>query len=91
MQKAAGQIEQKHQEIHSLQTTLHTQVEDLRRGWVGQASDAFYKAYTQFDSEFEKVKAGLDDIHSKLVDSHVRYNATEQDMLAASNPILGML
>ena len=91
MQTAAGQIEDAHGQIHSIQTTLSGQVNSLRAGWKGQASDAFYGAYTQFDGEFEKVKKGLDDIHQKLVGSQVEYTKTEEESRAASNPILGML
>lgn len=91
MQTAAGQIEDAHGAIHGIQNTLSADVTQLRSGWRGQASDAFYGAYTQFDGEFEKVKAGLDDIHTKLVGSQVSYTQTEEEQKAASNPILGML
>ncbi|WP_203567892.1 WXG100 family type VII secretion target [Aestuariimicrobium ganziense] len=91
MKKAADQIEAKHQAIHQLQSTLSGQINSLRAGWVGNASDAFYKAYTQFDGEFEKVKGGLEEIHGKLVDSQMSYSATEEEQSAAANPILGML
>lgn len=91
MQTAAGQIEDAHGQIHGIQTTLAGQVNSLRAGWIGQASDAFYGAYTQFDNEFEKVKKGLDDIHEKLVGSQLSYTQTEEEQKAASNPILGML
>lgn len=91
MQTAAGQIEEAHGQIHSIQSNLSGQVNTLRAGWVGNASNAFYNAYTQFDKEFEDVKKGLDDIHTKLVGSQVSYTQTEADMEAASNPILGML
>ena len=91
MKKAADQIEAKHQAIHQLQTQLNGQINSLRSGWSGQASDAFYKAYTQFDGEFEKVKAGLDEVHGKLVDTQMKYTSTEEEQTAAANPILGML
>lgn len=91
MQTAAGQVEDAHGKIHSLQNNLSGEINQLRTGWKGQASDAFYGAYTQFDGEFEKVKKGLDDIHQKLVGSQVAYTQTEEDQKAATNPILGML
>ena len=91
MQTAAGQIEDAHGQIHGIQNTLSGEVTSLRSGWQGQASDAFFNAYTQFDNEFEKVKKGLDDIHEKLVGSQFSYTQTEDEQKAASNPILGML
>ena len=91
MKKAAEQIDRAHQSIHKLQTTLSGQINALRAGWSGQASDAFYRAYSQFDDEFQKVKNGLEEIHGKLVDSHVRYTTTEADVKAASNPIFAII
>lgn len=91
MAKAAGQIETKHQQIHQLQSQLGGQIAALKAGWFGQASDAFMKAYSQFDQEFEKVKQGLDQIHGNLVDSQIKYTATEEEQKAAANPILGMI
>lgn len=91
MKKAAQQIEAKHQAIHQLQAQLNGQISSLKAGWVGNAADAFVKAYSEFDREFEKVKAGLEDIHGKLVQSEIKYSATEAEQAAAANPILGML
>ena len=91
MKKAADQIDSSHQGIHQIQTTLSNQINELRIGWTGQASDAFYRAYSQFDDEFQKVKAGLEEIHGKLVDSQMRYTQNEEEQKAAANPIAQML
>lgn len=91
MKKAAEQIDASHQGIHQIQNTLSNQINDLRAGWTGQASDAFYRAYSQFDDEFQKVKAGLEEIHGKLVSSQMKYTSNEEEQRAAANPIAQML
>lgn len=91
MQTAAGQVDDATGTIHGLQQKLYGEVETLRSGWKGQAAEAFYSAYTQFNKEFEDVKKGLDQIHENLVGSHTSYETTEQEQKAATNPILGML
>lgn len=73
MAKAAQQIEAKHQEIHSLQKKLQDQMADLSSRWQGNASFAFQREYSQFDTEFEKVKQGLDRIHTALVETQREY------------------
>ncbi len=73
MAKAAQQIEAKHQQIHQLQSRLQGQMTDLSSRWAGNASTTFHHSYSQFDTEFEKIKQGLDKIHSALVETQRQY------------------
>lgn len=66
---AAQQIEAKHQQIHQLQERLEGQMANLSTRWQGNASAAFQHGYSRFDTEFERVKQGLDRIHSSLVET----------------------
>ncbi len=87
MQKAAGQIEEAASQIHSNQQNLSNQITALRTGWHGQASDAFYGAYTEFDRQFGAVQQALEEIHGKLVETQRNYTSAEEEQKAASNAI----
>lgn len=91
MAKAAQQIEQKHQQIHSLQTTLQGQMTELSGRWTGRAAKAFQDGYRMFDAEFEKVKGGLDKIHTQLVQTNKEYVAREEENQATANSIAGLI
>lgn len=91
MAKAAQQIEAKHQQIHQLQSRLQGQMTDLSSRWVGNASTAFQRGYSQFDTEFEKVKQGLDKIHTALVETQREYAQREEENASTANQIAGLI
>ncbi|MGV8846467.1 WXG100 family type VII secretion target [Tessaracoccus sp.] len=91
MAKAAQQIEAKHQQIHQLQSRLQGQMTDLSSRWVGNASTAFQRGYSQFDTEFEKVKQGLDKIHTALVETQREYVQREEENASTANQIAGLI
>lgn len=91
MQKATQQIETKHQQIHALQNRLQGQMADLGSRWHGNASTAFQNGYRAFDSEFEKVKQGLDSIHVSLVQTLREYGVREEENQATANQIAGLI
>lgn len=92
MAKAAGQIEEKANAIDGVQRNLQSQVNGLiGSGWVGNAANAFLRAFTDFDSQFAKVKQALDDIHQKLADTQVKYASTEEEQSSATNAIASAL
>ena len=64
--EAAAQIEVKHQQIHDLQARLQKQLPALAARWNMHEFTAFQRDYSHFDSEFERVKQGLDMIHASL-------------------------
>ncbi len=68
MIRAAQQIEAKHQQIHTLQQRLQKQMINLSTRWPRNFSAAFQRRYSRFDTEFERVKQGLDRIHTSLVE-----------------------
>ncbi|HHT12825.1 MAG TPA: WXG100 family type VII secretion target [Propionibacterium sp.] len=69
MLRASRQVEAKHHQIHNLQNRLQAQMNDLASRWQGSGSPALQSGHRAFDTEFEKVKAGLDEIHHKLVEA----------------------
>lgn len=91
MAKAAQQIEAKHQALHGVQQTLMGQMETLSGGWSGNAATAFMQAHDAVNKQIDRVQAGLETIHGKLVDSQMRYSRNEEEQAAAANPILGMI
>ena len=66
MAQAAGQVETKHQQIHDLQIRLQRQLPVLAARWGAHEFTVFQHDYSQFDSEFERVKQGLDMVHASL-------------------------
>lgn len=66
MAQAAGQVETKHQQIHDLQIRLQKQLPTLASHWEAHEFNTFQHDYSQFDSEFERVKQGLDMVHASL-------------------------
>lgn len=66
MAKAAGQVEAKHQEIYALQQRLQRQLPDLAARLGVREFNTFQHDYSQFDSEIERVKQGLDMVHASL-------------------------
>lgn len=69
MARAARLIEAKHQQIHALQERLGSQMMSMSQRWHGQTSAEIQYAYSKFDTEFERVKQGLDSIHISLVEN----------------------
>ena len=91
MARAAQQIEAKHQQIHQLQRRLQGEMTDLSTQWAGKTSIAFQRGYSQFDTEFEKVKQGLDKVHTALVKTQPEYVQREEDNAATANQIAGLI
>ena len=74
----------------ALQNRLQGQMADLGSRWHGNASTAFQNGYRAFDSEFEKVKQGLDSIHVSLVQTQREYGVREAETQATDNQIAGL-
>ena len=92
MAQAAGQIEDNANAIDGVQRNLQGQINGLiGSGWQGNAANAFLRAFTDFDSQFAKVKQALDDIHTKLADTQVKYASTEEEQSQATNAISSAL
>ena len=64
---------------------------DLSSRWHGNASTTFQQGYRQFDTEFEKVKQGLDKIHTSLVETLREYGQREDENQATANQIAGLI
>lgn len=66
MIRAAGQVEASHQQIHELQMRLQDVLPRLATLLDGGRFADFQRDYSQFDSQIERVKQGLDLVHSSL-------------------------
>lgn len=91
MNKAAQQIDTKHQQIVALQTRLRGEMQTLAASWTGKASTAFQNGYQRFDEEYEKVKNGLEQIHSALTETHRDYSIREDENLQEANKFIGSI
>ena len=92
MEKAAGEIDTSAGNITKIQTTLNDGITSLiGKGWEGNAAKAFLKGYEKFDEEFGKVQKELTNIHSKLSDSKMKYEQTEQENQESANEIDAMI
>ncbi len=91
MAKAASQIENKAQQIHATQQKLGGEIEALMAKWQGNAANAFLRSYEDFDKQFGVVQQQLENIHSKLVDTQLKYTRNEEEQQAASQAINALL
>lgn len=66
MIRAAGQVEASHQQIHELQMRLQDDLPRLATLLDSGQFVAFQRDYSHFDSQIERVKQGLDLVHSSL-------------------------
>ncbi|WP_157963987.1 WXG100 family type VII secretion target [Actinocorallia populi] len=82
MAQAASQIEDAANDIRGMQTGLNGRKGAMMEGWVGNASLAFNKVFTEFDQAFRTTLEQLDKIHEKLVDNRIRYEANEDQTQA---------
>ncbi|MEO3787013.1 WXG100 family type VII secretion target [Actinocorallia sp. B10E7] len=82
MAQAASQIEDAAGDIKGMQNRLNSQKGTMMAGWEGNASFAFNQVFAQFDKAFLKTLDQLDEIHKKLVDNRIRYEANEEQTQA---------
>lgn len=91
MAKAAQQIDTKHQQIVALQTSLRGEMSSLAAVWTGRASTAFQQGYQRFDEEYDKVKNGLERIHSALTETLRDYTIREEESESEANKFIGTI
>lgn len=77
--------------LHDVQTRLTENVNQLRVTWIGQVSDMFYGAYTQFDKEVEEVRRGMEELHSELVGPEITGRGERNARNAVTSPLLDLL
>lgn len=84
MLHAIHEAEATHQKIHTLQLRLDSHLNNLFARNRGDASVAVQRSYRDFDTESERVKAGLEDIHKSLVEALKRGGQDAAQQLAAA-------
>jgi WXG100 family type VII secretion target len=91
MATAASQVDAAVGEIKGLQSNLAAAHESLQGGWVGTASTTFTNAFTEFNSDFAKVIAALDNLGAKLRTSGQNYATVESANQSSANKIISAL
>lgn len=91
MGQAAQEIENSAGIIKGLQTKLDSQKGQLMSGWAGSAAVSFDRVFNEFQTQMGKVLGELEGMHTKLVDSKIHYEATEQEQEDAANKIAALL
>ena len=91
MATAAVQVEDAVGQIKSQQSRLNGAHGDMMGGWIGESATAFTAAFNQFNADFAKVIAALDNMHSKLVASRTNYAASEEANTTSASRISAAL
>jgi WXG100 family type VII secretion target len=91
MAQAASQVDSAVSEIRGLQSQLAGAHESMQGGWKGPASSTFTSAFNEFNVDFNKVIAALDNLGAKLRQSGVNYNTIETANQASANKIVNAL
>jgi WXG100 family type VII secretion target len=91
MAQAATQVSSAVDQIRGLQSNLASSHDSLMGAWVGSASTAFTNAYTEFNADFNKVIAALDNLGVKLKQSGANYVTIEEANRASATKISSAL
>jgi WXG100 family type VII secretion target len=91
MAQAGQRVESAAQDLRKIQTDLGTEHGQLQARWVGEASSAFTKVYNEFNGELGNVLKVLDNLHEKLVQVRINYEASEQQQTESVNRINSLL
>ncbi|MEU5876573.1 WXG100 family type VII secretion target [Spirillospora sp. NPDC047279] len=91
MAQAAQRVESAAQDLHKIKGDLASEQQQLQGQWVGEASSAFTKVYTEFDGELSKVIQALETLHEKLSQAKINYEASEQQQTEDVNRLNSLL
>jgi len=91
MAQAAQRVESAAQDLRKIQGDLGQEQAQLAGRWIGEASNAFTKVYNEFNTELSKVLDVLEELHEKLVQTKINYEASEQQQTESINRIAGLL
>lgn len=91
MAQAAAQIEDAANDILAIQSRLNSHKGTMSAAWVGNASLAFDQVFQKFNDAFRVTQDQLGDIHEKLVDNRIRYEANEDTTQADINRLNTLL
>jgi WXG100 family type VII secretion target len=91
MAQAATQVSTAVSEIQGLQSRLAAAHDSTTGGWQGQAATAFTNAYLEFNTDFTRVIAALNNLGDKLRASGANYATVEQANTSSANKIIQSL
>lgn len=91
MAQAAQRVESAAQDLRKIQGDLGNEQMQLQSRWKGEASGAFTKVYNEFNGELGNVLKVLDNLHEKLVNVRINYEASEQQQTEEVNRINTLL
>jgi WXG100 family type VII secretion target len=91
MAQAATQVSTAVSEVQGIQARLAAAHDSTTGGWQGQASAAFTNAYMEFNADFTRVIAALNNLGDKLRASGINYATVEQANTSSANKIIRAL
>jgi WXG100 family type VII secretion target len=91
MAQAATQVSAAVGQIRALQGRLDATHETAVGGWKGTAATTFTSAFTEFNADFSKVIAALDNLGEKLRVSGTNYATVEQTNTSSANKVISAL
>jgi WXG100 family type VII secretion target len=91
MAQAATQVSTAVSEVQGIQARLAAAHDSTTGGWQGQASMAFTNAYMEFNADFTRVIAALNNLGDKLRASGINYATVEQANTSSANKIIRAL
>jgi len=91
MAQAATQVSTAVSEVQGLQSRLAAAHDSMSAGWQGQASTAFTNAYVEFNTDFTKVIAALNNLGDKLRAAGANYASVEEANTSSASKITQML
>jgi WXG100 family type VII secretion target len=84
---AAQKIDHSANTIDGLRRHAQRLHDDLRVGWDSDAADAFTTMFHNFDNDFGKVIAALQDMHLKLGQGALKFEGAVQEQTDAVNRV----
>jgi WXG100 family type VII secretion target len=91
MAQAAQKLEDAVSTTRGIRTQLQSHNGELLSNWEGDAARTFGQVFEQFDADFQKVLTTMEGMHSKLVQTRVTYERTEEEQQATVNRVAGLL
>lgn len=91
MKQAVEVVLQACRNVAKVRNDLKNEVDTLRSGWKGGASDAYNWSYTRFDEQFGIVVESLDTFREKLETSNVQYDRNEAEQIETANSVMHMI
>lgn len=91
MVRGAQAVQDAHDKIKGLLGQLQGDVEAMRGGWKGTASNSFGNAHEMFNQQGQKLNGALDNMHQALVATGQAYAQSEEEGSSSFSNIASQL